>query len=130
MGFAEHEGFRSGFSFPYYPYYFAEDRPFNVLEIPLTIMDNTLNQYRHMNAEEAWLAVKSQLEYVERSGGCCTLLWHNTYFDESMYPGYGGVYWRALEWTAAHGGWGASAREIWEWWQRRTQEQYPTLSDK
>jgi hypothetical protein len=122
MGYAEHEGFRAGFSFPFYPYHHDENRPFKLLEIPLTIMDSTLYQYRRLSAPEGWQAVEHQLELVKQSGGCCTLLWHNTYFDEADYPGYGDIYWRALEWTARNNGWAAPAYEVWHHWTQRVKD--------
>lgn len=119
LGFAEREGYRSGFSFPYYPYCLEAGRPFAVMEIPLTIMDVTLGRYRGLDATQAWLAIERQLEYMKSSGGCCSLLWHNNYFDEADYPGYGELYWRALAWVAERGGWATSAREICSWWRQR-----------
>jgi len=129
MGFAEREGYRPGFSYPFYPYNLVEERPFQVLEIPPTVMDATLSQYRKLDADQGWLAVRHQLEYVKASGGCCTLLWHNNYFDEADYPGYGELYWRALEWIGEHGGWCAPARDIAEWWRKRSHQLNPGLNE-
>ncbi len=116
LGFAEHEGYRSSYSLPYFPYNFADNRPFDVLEIPLTVMDTTLYQYQQLSAPLAWQALERQLQYVRRTGGCCTLLWHNTYFDQEKYPGYAQVYQQALQWVAENNGWGTSALRIWQWY--------------
>ena len=116
LGFAAHEGFRAGFCFPFQPYNIKEDRPFDVLEIPLTIMDGTLSdtKYRGLTAEEAWQSVESLLVTVKRYGGCIVLLWHNSYLDEFEHADHTGVYERTLEWIAENNGLGQSARKLLE----------------
>lgn len=121
LGFAGHEGYRSGFGLPYHPYNFEDNRAFELLEIPLTIMDGTLcnPQYRNMTPEAAWSTVENILDTTKRFNSCATLLWHNTSFDEHGFPGMGDIYWRALAWIRDNNGWGASGREIYEWWTGR-----------
>jgi peptidoglycan/xylan/chitin deacetylase (PgdA/CDA1 family) len=114
LGFAAHEGFRAGICLPFYPYNLEEDRPFDVLEIPLTIMDGTLSdaKYRGLNAEEAWQSVKSLLETVKRQRGCIVLLWHNTHLDRFESADFAEVYERTLYWIACNNGLGLSAKQI------------------
>ena len=118
LGFAQNEGWRSSFSFPYHPWNFQQNSPFRILEIPLTIMDGTLGeaQYEGLTAEEGWKATENILSGAEKSKGCATLLWHNSYFDELTAPGFGKVYWEALNWICEHNGWGTSGYEIYKWW--------------
>ena len=116
LGFAEVEGYRSGFTFPYHPYNLVEDRPYNFTEIPLTVMDQTLFAYRKLSADGAWDAVKRQLEIAHDTTGCCTLLWHNHFFDECYAPGYRQVYIQALDWASTHGAWITSCGRVATWW--------------
>lgn len=120
LGFAQHEGWRSSFSFPYHPWNFRQNRPFKILEIPLTIMDATLSEVEHrgLTAEEAWEATKKILSATEQSGGCATLLWHNSHFDDLHAPGFGEVYEKALKWIYERNGWGTSGYEIYKWWHK------------
>jgi len=116
LGFAEHEGFRPGFCFPFHPYNIEEDSPFDVLELPLTIMDGTLSdtKYRGLTAEKAWQNVESLLATVKSYGGCIVLLWHNSRLDDFEHADYAGVYERSLEWIAENNGIGMSARSVLE----------------
>ncbi len=45
MGFPDRIGPRAGFSYPYFPYCLDEDRPYDVVEISLFLMDVTLRSY-------------------------------------------------------------------------------------
>ena len=111
LGYNERVGFRAGFSFPYHPYCVAEDRPFNVLEIPLAVMDAALDG-EGLCDREALEKSLSILEAVRTSGGCCAVLWHNNIFDTAQYPGYDRVYEDILAWTVQHGGWGTACHNI------------------
>ena len=121
LGFAEHEGYRSGIAFPYHPYDLRRNRPFALLEIPLTIMDGTLSQaqYRNLTPDKGWEATRKILETTKRFKSCVTLLWHNSCFAQQCSPGFGDIYWKALEWIHDNNGWGASGREVCKWWIRR-----------
>ena len=96
MAFAEHEGFRCGCSFPFRPYSLAEERPLDLVELPLAVMDGTLQEphYRGLAAADAELAAAAVLARALRSGGAVSLLWHNNRFDKRVSRGYDKVYWR------------------------------------
>lgn len=121
LGFAEQEGYRNQFSYPYYPYNHEEDRPFTFLELPLVIMDTTLYGYRHLTAQAAWESVERLLRQAQASRGCITLLWHNPSFSEVERPSYRQVYLEVLRWIAEHNALGASGARVSELWQARTQ---------
>lgn len=106
LGFAEYEGFRAGFCLPFRPYHIEEDRPFDLLEIPLTIMDGTFSntRYRGLNPEAAWQSVESLFSTVKRCGGCIALLWHNSHLDEFGHADYIDIYTRALKWIVENNG--------------------------
>jgi len=78
LGFSEMVGFRNGASFAYPPYDFERERPYSFLEIPLAVMDVSL--------EAAALALKANpqelaeevLQQSRKYGwGGISLLWHN-----------------------------------------------------
>jgi len=117
LGYHDTDGYRAGFSFPFHPFD-GEELP--LLELPLVVMDGALHERQGMDADAAWERVRSYLERTEADGALCSLLWHNHYFCGLDAPGYGAVYERALDWIQEHGGWGASAREICEWWRQRS----------
>jgi peptidoglycan/xylan/chitin deacetylase (PgdA/CDA1 family) len=101
LGFAEHEGFRNSFCFPFKPYDFEKDRMIDIWEIPLMVMDVTLFNYRNLAFAEAQVKIENLIAEVNKFSGIFTLLWHNGYFDEIKFPGitdfYTGLLKRIME---------------------------------
>jgi hypothetical protein len=122
MAFAEHEGFRCGCSFPFRPYSVAEERPLELVELPLAVMDGTLQEphYRGLKAAEAERAAAAILARALRSGGAVSLLWHNNRFDRRVSRGYDKVYWRLLDQALAHGAWCGGAADVVARWKEVT----------
>ncbi|MGM0408193.1 MAG: polysaccharide deacetylase family protein [Bacteroidota bacterium] len=87
LGFAEHEGFRNSFCFPFKPYDFEKDRMIDIWEIPLMVMDVTLFNYRNLSFAEAQVKIENLIAEANKFNGIFTLLWHNGYFDELKLPG-------------------------------------------
>lgn len=114
LAFAEHEGFRCGCSFPFRPYSLAEERPLELIELPLAVMDGTLQQphYRGLPATEAAEAAAAVFAKVRESGGAASLLWHNNRFDPRLSRGYDEVYWRLVDEVLARGGEATSAGAV------------------
>ena len=71
LAFAEHEGFRCGISSPFHPYDLGNERPRELVELPLAIMDTSLlePQYRHLDAAAAETACSEVLAKVRSAGG-------------------------------------------------------------
>ena len=122
LAFAEHEGYRCGCSFPFRPYCLDQERPLDLVELPLAVMDGTLQQahYRGLSAPSAEQAALSVLESPARSGGAVSILWHNNRFDRRIARGYDGLYWRLVDRMLAGGAWVASAGEIVGRWRQAT----------
>jgi hypothetical protein len=118
LAFAEHEGFRCGCSFPFRPYSIAEERPLDLVELPLAVMDGSLQEphYRGLGAPEAEFAAASVLSRALVSGGAVSLLWHNNRFDRRVSRGYDKVYWNLVDQALARGAWLTSASEIVTHW--------------
>ncbi len=117
LGYADHEGYRNQFSYPYHPYHHGEDRPLAFLELPTVIMDVTLGGYRGLPVEEGWAVTQAWLERIKARRGCINLLWHNVWDGE--YPGYFQLYARALDWIQENGGRGLAGRDVLALWQKR-----------
>jgi hypothetical protein len=82
LGFAEHFGFRHGYCFPFRLFNFQENKPYRFLEIPLILMDATLDHphYLQLTAAEVLPAIRPVIAEIEKFKGCFTLLWHNENF--------------------------------------------------
>lgn len=96
MGFPDQIGPRAGFSHPYFPYCIEQDRPYDVLQISLLLMDVTLRGYMKLKLPAAWQAIERTLEQLSRVGGCASAVWHPIVFGGARDPGYDELYWRMV----------------------------------
>jgi hypothetical protein len=87
MGFAEAIGFRTGYGKPFVPYNLQLRKPHSFLEVPLNIMDGTLQRYNQVPVANTASRI---IPFLEKNKTNCVLsvLWHNTFFTEYKYKGY------------------------------------------
>ena len=97
LGFAEHEGYRNSYCYPYRPYDFENDRMMDIWEFPLHVMDGTLFNYRKYSYDQAYNHIQLLLNESKKFGGIFTMLWHNSFFDEYEFPGITAFYLSVLE---------------------------------
>lgn len=83
--FVEDSCFRSGISKPFRRWNYEKNEPYNVVLTPVTIMEDTLNQYLHLDYNEAFQAARKKINYSLLLGSATVLLWHNTYFYQQYY---------------------------------------------
>lgn len=90
MGFAEHYGFRNGICFPFLLYDIKFDRPSKILEIPLVLMDGTLQNTKYMNVQKNEIGdrVMELVREIKKFNGLFTILWHNTHYSSYKYSGW------------------------------------------
>ena len=119
MGFPDRPGPRNGFSFPYFPYCLDEDRPYDVVEIGLSLMDVTLRGYLDLKGERAWSTIDSVLGALAACGGCSSVVWHPIVFGGARDPGYDRLYWRLVDRVVASGGIATDGRTIDSYWRAR-----------
>jgi hypothetical protein len=96
MGFAEHFGFRNSFCLPFRPYDISGNRAVNFYEIPLTLMDGTLQKYMNLSPEQSFDEVVKLTQEMKKFGGVMTVLWHNTHFSPYKYHGWKELYAKLL----------------------------------
>jgi hypothetical protein len=94
VGYADRIGFRAGTCVPYHPWLFALNRPAELLEIPLLVMDGTLVVYMKLGEEESIRQVQDLLNRCRAVGGVFTLVWHNNHL---LDPKYRSLYIRLLD---------------------------------
>ena len=106
QGYADRPGLRAGFSHPYRPYDLAADRPLDLLELPLAVMDATLAEERYLNldAGAGFERAAALLERVAEARGTVAVLWHNDRFDRPSARGWDAAYERLLDWVVERGG--------------------------
>ena len=97
MGFAEHEGFRNSYCYPFKPFDHENDAMLDIWEFPLVMMDTTLFGYRQLSYPEMLETTQNLMKEIARFGGLFVLLWHNCNFDEYEYPEITNLYSRLLQ---------------------------------
>jgi len=119
MGYPDQVGPRCGFSHPYFPYDLAADRPYDVLQISLVLMDVTLRSYLDLRPDRAWPVIERQLADLRFKGGCASVVWHPIVFAGARDPGYDTVYWRMIEEAKRTDGLATDGRTVNAHWRQR-----------
>ena len=108
FGYADCVGFRNGMCHPFKPFNLNTNRPIDILEIPLTIMDATLYNYMKLDIKSAWDITRLLIDTVEKNNGIVTILWHNTYMIGENLRFYENI----LKYCYEKGAWMTSGNEI------------------
>jgi hypothetical protein len=118
LGFAEEEGFRNGSCHPFLPWDLERGEALPLWELPLTVMDGTLAQYRGLSPDDARERIDALLRTVAEAGGVAVLLFHNTAFDAHDFPGWGEVFTHAADEIHQGGFYAGTLPETVETWLR------------
>ena len=77
LGFAEQPGFRCSTCHPFPLYDTENDRPTNITEHPLIVMDGSLFDYLHLNISGSNALIEKLLRRCHAVEGDFIILWHN-----------------------------------------------------
>ena len=119
MGFPDQIGPRAGFSYPYFPYCVKEDRPYDVLQISLFLMDVTLRSYLGLKGKRAWETIEATLRDLRKKRGCVSVVWHPIVFGGARDPGYDSIFWNIIEHVRATGGLATDGKTVNAYWRNR-----------
>lgn len=119
LGFPDICGFRCGICHPFNPYNDFEKKKYDLIEIPLSVMDVTLAEYMNLSPLEALEKIKELIGVVKQHKGVVTLLWHHRYFNDKKYPNWPDVYEKILEYLDGLNAYIAPSAEIAKWWEIR-----------
>jgi hypothetical protein len=98
LGFANKVGFRNGASFAFPPYNFQEEKPYQFLEIPLAIMDGSLEATARDSKEKPQAVADEVLAASRRwSWGGISVLWHNPIEPISVPKEINQVFWDCVK---------------------------------
>ncbi len=92
LGFAEQIGFRNSYAYPFRLFDFDNQRPMDLWQLPLNVMEVTIIQYMNVHPASILDIIHPVLSEVTRFNGVFSLLWHNCRLDEESMPGIKGVY--------------------------------------
>jgi len=118
VGWRETSGFRAGTSFPYRPFDGERDSPVDLIELPLTMMDNHVVQ---LLEKETSTAIERMVDTVRRAGGMLVLNWHTESFcNRWQYRRYRDMMDVVLDLLSQIGeAWFCTSSEVVNWWKRR-----------
>jgi hypothetical protein len=128
MGYPDHPGPRAGFSYPYFPYCLEEDRPYDVLQISLFLMDVTLRSYLGLKGQKAWQRVAAVIDDLRQKRGCASLVWHPIVFGGARDPGYDRLFWDIVNHVRETGGLATDGRTINAYWREKA-DSYLSFKD-
>ncbi|MGB1039885.1 MAG: polysaccharide deacetylase family protein [Flavobacteriales bacterium] len=99
LGFQESIGFRNSICTPFYLYDFEEKKAFDFLEIPLNVMDCSLEfeNYMNLNSEESFEEIKKLIQEVKKFNGNVCINWHNTYFSDYLKSDWKKLYKKVIK---------------------------------
>jgi len=101
LGFSEAVGFRNGASFAFPPYNFSEERPCEFLEVPLVLMDGSLEAAsRVLRRPPQELAEEVLGESRKYGWGGIGLIWHNPIEPLSVPAEINSVFWSCAKRTS------------------------------
>ena len=128
LTFADHVGFRSGFCLPFRPFDILENRVLDIWELPLTVMEGSLQSpnYQNLSPEQGFEEIIKLIEVLKEFRGIFVVLWHNSSFDPlGEWAGWKEIYEKVMAYISKQNAWIAPGREIVEWWQGNTAAQIP-----
>jgi hypothetical protein len=98
LGFHEVTGFRNGASFAFPPYDFPNETPHEFLEIPLAIMDGSLEaEARSSGANPQAIADEVLAESRKWGWGGISVLWHNPIEPLQVPDSINSVFWECVK---------------------------------
>lgn len=119
LSFADHVGFRCGICLPFRPFDLIENRQLNIWELPLTIMEITLQNpnYQNLPPQEAYEEIIKLIETVKRFNGVFVLLWHNSSLAE--WARWKDVFGKIMKYIREQSAFVSGGKEIIETWTKR-----------
>ena len=114
LGFPDALGFRAGIAQPFRVWDLARDRPSDLIEVPLAVMDATLaeERYEGLSAAAAKPRVLALLDWATEHGGGFSILWHPERFDAPSARGWDRLYFEVMDAVRERGGVCMSAGEL------------------
>ena len=113
-GFNENPGFKASISLPFNPPN-LEWECFNILEIPLVLMDTSLWGYMNLDEKQGLELIRKMMNVVKNTGGLFTILWH----QEALLMKKGRIYIEILKMLSNEECFVGNAASICKWWMSR-----------
>ncbi|TMK62384.1 MAG: hypothetical protein E6G60_09415 [Actinobacteria bacterium] len=114
LAFSDAIGFRAGIARPFRPWDFERERPVDLIEIPLAVMDVTLAERRYLglSPRAAWPRIEWLLDRAAEHGTAFAVLWHPDRFDPLTSGGWDRLFYRLIDGVHQRGGACMSAADL------------------
>ena len=97
LGFSKVIGYRNSYSRPVKVFDIRQNKPLDLVEVPLNIMDTTLMDHMKVSIGEMLETITAFID-SSPTGSLTTLLFHNNYLTDMKYRKYSEVYEGLLSW--------------------------------
>ena len=114
LGYNDRPGFRNGTCHPFRPYSRKTGQPIGIVEIPLTIMEESLF-WDGRSVPEAMDLCHRLIDHAAGCGGVVTLLWHNNAFGAAFREPWKRMYVKLLRYCREKNAWMTSGENMWRW---------------
>ena len=125
FGYSDCVGFRNGMGHPFRPFNLKTNEFIDIFEIPLIIMDRTLDTFMRLDMKQSWTVIKRLLDTVRNISGAVSILWHNT----DMHGEKLELYEKILSYGKRNEAWMTSGRELYDWWSEHNPIEYEKLNE-
>jgi len=119
VGYNGRAGFRAGTCFPFMLFDPVAGREVPVMEVPLSLMDSSFYWYQEVSPEKLFGTFRELLDVVEDHGGVLVILWHNNFFDDTLYREWADIYSRIIDMVKKRGAFIGTVSEVSDWWRNR-----------
>ncbi len=120
LGYNEINGFRAGIAFPFTPYDIYNGCEYNLLELPMSIMDGSFfcDYGEKLDAQKAIIRCEKITNAVKETGGMLVVNFHPNFCATTHADS-----WKLYEYILKHatesGAWVTNGKEIANWWIKR-----------
>ena len=113
LGYPDAPGFRNGMCHPFRPFNLRTGKEMGILEIPLTLMDQSQALSR---SPDVWHQLVTLMDRTAACHGVMTVLFHTPIFMSSAHGTLLRIYRKLLACARDRNGWITSAGEVADWW--------------
>jgi peptidoglycan/xylan/chitin deacetylase (PgdA/CDA1 family) len=101
LGYSEDFGFRNSYGLPFMPYNTKEKRVYDLIEVPMNVMDGNFFYHGKTVAQ----AEKLLIDWLDKNkeNAVITINFHNNFFDNMTYAGYEQLYITLLKYFKEEG---------------------------
>ena len=116
--YRDRAGFRAGLALPYRVWDGEEERPIDLWELPLVLMDGQLFDRECGEAGAARATAERVLTALRDCGGAGAADWHQRFFADPGHAWRGAYEW-LVGWAREQGAWLGPVGTLVDWWRQR-----------